>query len=186
MRNPIFLLPIILLAAACHKTAPQRPTRLHENKNEDTTLVAMMTMNERMANAADRKVLSHIRALCQEEGVSLEERWTRLDGGAWLRRVTADEAAIYEDYTAVQKDEKWLVHLGISNLDGETLADRDIQATIGRQELPPAVEEVIQEMHEGETRVVIAPWYAAYGPVGDTAIRGYENVQIEICVRQKI
>lgn len=177
---------VILLTASCHKTAPQRPTRLHETKKADTTLVAMMTMNERMADAADRKVLSHIRALCTEQGVTQEEQWTRLDGGAWLRRISAEEAAEYEDQTAVQKDEKWLVHLSISNLDGEKLSDRDIEATIGRQELPPAVEEVIQDMHMGQTRVVIAPWYAAYGPIGDTAIRGYENVQIEICVRQKI
>ncbi len=160
------------LLIACGKVAPQRPSqRSGEKPKEDSTTLALMEMNQRMAIEADKEVLAY--AQKQEEAYSLMDI-----SNTWL--LVQDKG---EGDEAPKKEEQWEMHIRTKNLQGKLLCDEERAYTIGKDELPPCVEIATDELRHGERLVMVAPWYAAYGMHGNGIVPPYTNVILEIEIK---
>ena len=60
------------------------------------------------------------------------------------------------------------------------ISDLHLGYTIGKQELPIAIEFSIREWHRGCRIRMFVPWYSAFGMQGTNDIPPYENVMIEL------
>ena len=68
----------------------------------------------------------------------------------------------------------------VCDLNGHLLQDSEGTYTIGKYELPVAVDLNIGEWHQGTRIKMFAPWYSAFGMQGTKEIPPYENVMIEL------
>ncbi len=171
MRKYGWIIIVALLVAGCNGTAPQRPSqRKGEAPKADSTAIALMEMNQQLAQAADEQL--HHLALQQEDPYALYER------GVWAYVVEKGDTD-----QPVLAGEECLLHMTVFSLAGKRYLDSDLTARIGKYELPAAVDENITEWNHGAKVRMFAPWYAAYGIKGTDYIPPYENVIIELNIR---
>ena len=163
---------MLLLFGGCVGKGPQRPSHRSGTKPKtDSTALALMEMNQRLAIAADEEVLQYVQGL--EDGA----RFAQMPfSNAWVRvREKGDEQS-----AGPKKDETWRLHIKTYSLKGQLLLDTEQEYRIGRSELPMCIEMNISEWHRGARLVIVAPWYAAYGMLGTEEVAAYENVLLEI------
>lgn len=159
------------LIAGCSNTAPQRPSqRKGEAPKADSTALALMELNQQMAQAADEQL--HCFAQEQNEPYALYER------GVWAYVMDKGDTE-----HPVRTGEECRLQMTVYSLSGKQYTDSDITVRIGKYELPAAVDENITEWHHGAHVRMFAPWYAAYGIQGTDYIPPYENVIIELNIR---
>ena len=171
MRNRITIIGLTLLLAGCTHTAPQRPSqRKGASPQADTTALAMMELNQQLAQAADDRLLRLAQA--QPEPYALYER------GVWAY---VEEQGDTE--RSVRAGEECTVRMTVYSLSGDRYTDSEITACVGKYELPAALDENMPEWHHGARVRMFAPWYAAYGIKGEGAIPPYENVIIELEIK---
>lgn len=164
----IAALVFVALLIGCSKTAPQRPTRLGEEK-VDSTLLKMVAMNERLANEADRVIIQWVK--------EQESEWAQLECGAWREKNRAEDALWKEGKPT--EGEKIRIQMIIRTLDGRMIEDIKQTITIGREEgIPEAVLEILTEGYR-QARLA-CPWYSGFGAQGDKRVNGYENIVIDI------
>lgn len=162
---------IACLIAGCTNTAPQRPSqRKGEAPKADSTALALMELNQQMAQAADDQL--HRLAQEQSEPYALYER------GVWAYVIDRGDAE-----QPVLAGEECRLRMKVFSLSGKPYTDSDLTVRIGKYELPAAVDENITEWHHGACVRMFAPWYAAYGIKGTDHIPPYENVIIELNIR---
>lgn len=171
MRNRIAIIGLTLLLTGCTGTAPQRPSqRKGASPQADTTALAMMELNQQLAQAADEQILHLVQA--QPEPYALYER------GVWAfveQKGDTDRP--------VRNGEECTVRMIVCSLSGERYTDSEITACVGKYELPAALDENMPEWHHGAHVRMYAPWYAAYGIKGKGTIPPYENVIIELEIK---
>ena len=161
----------MVLLAGCTNTAPQRPSqRKGEVPKADTTALALMEMNQQLAQAADDRLLH----LAQ----SLPESYALYERGTWAYVIDKGNT----DHPVLSGEECRL-HMTVLSLSEKKYTDSDLTVRIGKYELPAAVDENITEWHHGAQVRILAPWYAAYGIKGTEHIPPYENVIIELNIR---
>ena len=173
---------LVLAMVACGRTGPQRPTqRTSEPPRMDSTVTSLLELNRRMACEADKILLNMADSLQRTNGTA----YAQLACGGWLNKRAAkdSEKYLYED--TPQFNEKWLIRIKTYRLNGTLVSDTEATYTVKKYDLPIAVEEAIEEMCAGETRIVLAPWYVAYGIHGKGAVAGYENVIFEVTLKNK-
>lgn len=171
MRNRIAIIGLTLLLAGCTYTAPQRPSqRKGASSQADTTALAMMELNQQLAQAADEQLLRLAQA--QQEPYALYER------GVW-----AFVAEKGDTERPVRNGEECTVRMTVYSLSGDRYTDSEITACVGKYELPAALDDNMPEWHHGARVRMFAPWYAAYGIKGEGAIPPYENVIIELEIK---
>lgn len=134
-----------------------------------------------MACEADRVLLELADSLQR----TTDTAYAQLFCGGWVSKPTAEERDKHLYDETPDFNQKWSVRLRTHRLDGTLVSDTEATYTIRKYELPIAVEEAIEDMHAGETRTVLAPWYAAYGIHGEGNIAGYENVIFEVTLKEK-
>ncbi len=163
------LVGIWLLAGCTQPRQPQRPSyRSGQVPRQDTTLLTLIAINERLADEADRQVSAYIR----EHAIDAY----RLECGAWqVRKEMAHTDALLKEFPLT---------MTVFGLDGTLLAQEDHVVRPNTEHLPMAVDEVLWTMQRGETTTLICPWYAAYGTTGTTAVPAYTNCIIEIQINR--
>lgn len=167
---------------ACHRTAPQQPTRRSsETPPSDTTLMALMEVNHRMACEADKILISLADSLTKATGIE----FAQMSCGGWKSRrdSLARKRGLYAD--SPKYDESWSVRLRTFHLDGTLVSDTEGVYKFHHFDLPIAVEEALEDMYTGEKAYVLAPWYTAYGIHGNQLIAGYENVRFEVTLGER-
>ncbi len=160
------------LLVACGKVAPQRPSqRSGEKPKEDSTTLALMEMNQRMAIEADKQVSAY----AQEK----EETYSLMDiSNTWLFVLEKGEGD-----TAPKEGEQWEMHICTRTLQGKLLCDVEQTYAIGKGELLPCIDIATDELRHGERLIMVAPWYAAYGMHGNETVPPYTNVILEIEIK---
>ena len=174
LRSGWLILIVLMLAAACNRTQPQRPTwRNGQSSVEpDSSVMQLMTMNRQLADAADSELARMADSL---------DGYNQLPCGAWVRFLRLSNEA---DTVVPRADELWQIHLQVRSLRGTLLSDEQRQVRIHRHEIPEAAEEAVSEMHAGDSAYILAPWYAAYGLSGNEAVAPYSNVQMTIYLQR--
>ena len=165
---------LLLSASGCGGRGPQRPSYRSGTKPEaDSTALALMEMNQRMAIAADEEVLQYV------QGREDAARFAQMPfSNAWVRVLEKGD----EQGACPQKDETWRLHIKTYSLQGQLLLDTEQEYRIGRNELPMCIEMHINEWHRGAEVVIAAPWYSAHGMMGTGDVPAYENVLLEISI----
>ncbi len=159
----------LVLLVGCGHQAPQRPSqRKGEAPQVDSAQLALMQVNKDLAVAADKQLLQLAQA--QDEPYALYE------GGAWITILDRGDT----DSPTPQRGEEWVIHMQVYDLNGKRLKDSEGTYTIGKQELPIAIEFSIREWHRGCRIRMFVPWYTAFGMQGTNDIPPYENVMIEL------
>lgn len=165
----IFLGLTALLLLSCGQKGPQSPSqRMGESPKPDSAQLALMEFNRQMAETADKALGQLVKA--QEEPYALYE------GSTWVTILEHGDI----DNPQPKRGEEWIVHMRIYALDGRLLEDSKGTYTIGKLELPYAVDANITEWHRHCHIRMYAPWYSAFGMKGTEEIPPYENVIIEL------
>lgn len=166
--NGLYIILLVLLMTGCHRTAPQRPTRLGEQR-ADSTVIRLIALNEQLSEQADRAILDWINRQQQE--------WTQLDCGAWIRKPI-------NSTQPPQEGQEQTIHLQVYSMSGALIYDCQRTVLVGREEgIPTAVSEVLREGLIGQEAQLVCPWYAGYGPHGNDQISPYENILINVQIR---
>ena len=141
----------------------------------------MMEVNQRLVTQADKDILRLVDSTQNADGV----QFAQMSCGGWkMRRDEASrEKALYAP--TPKPNEHWRVHVQTYGFDGKLYRDAEGIYAVKHYELPIAAEEAIEDMYEGETSVVYAPWYTAYGPHGNEFIGGHKNVRFVITLKGK-
>lgn len=172
MKKLIGLIGVVVLLVACSQVNPQKPSqRMGSAPSVDSTQLALLEMNQQLAQAADKQLTQ----VAQE----LEGNYALYDSNVWMRILSRGD----ESTAKPMEDEEWTVHMRVYTLSERLLVDSEASYRIGKHELPDAVETVIGELHHGAQARLLAPWYAAFGMKGTEQVPPYENVIIEIEVR---
>ena len=167
---------------ACHRTAPQSPSRRSGmTQKEDTTVLSLMEINQRMVEQADAEILAVIDSLQTNDDV----QFAQMDCGAWRMRRDAQTHGEAQYGETPKTTEHWRVAMRVYTLGGKLLQDIEGVYAIKHNDLPIAVEEAVEDMVEGEAAIVYAPWYTAYGMKGTNSVKPYTNVRFDVTLKGK-
>ena len=163
----IILCLMATMLVACSSTGAQRPSqRTRQTDTTDTTVVQMVDLNRRMAEEADRSLTY----LAQEGYVLTDENY-------WVRGINID------DRTPVTTGERRL-RLQIRQMDGSLIEDKQTNVQIEKSGLLPAIDDLLPLTRPGDSVQIVAPWYMAYGAIGNGRVKPYTNVQIELLIEE--
>ena len=154
---------LVILCVGCTKQ-PQPVRHLHDKQEPDSAMMAQMRFNMHMADAADRA--------CQQAINADTLRYTLDDFGFWYAK------SLRTSGDTLRAGQQLTIHLIMSELDGNTIADVQDIFTIGSGDLPVAINRSLTQMCMGEQMTIIAPWYTAYGIEGTSLIKPYTNLRI--------
>lgn len=158
------LLLVCALLVACGKTQPQRPTFLHGEENADSTLLQAITMNQHMAEEADRQLLRYA------------EGYVLLEENIWVK-------GLCESAQPLPENELVSLHARFYSLDSVLLEDHRQEVTIGRIEDIQGVVTVVNKMARGDSVSLLVPWYEAFGSAGNQQVPPYENLRVELTIQ---
>ena len=165
------LVAVVLLS--CGGKGPQKPSRrLGQAAEPDTAQLALMEMNFRMVEEADKTIMAY--ALAQEDSYALYQ------AHSWLHFFSRGDEST--PAPRLQKEE-WQIHMVVYTLEGRMLLDTEQHFTFGKFTLPSCVELNREEFHHGTHARIIAPWYTAFGAQGTAEIPAFENVIIDLEIR---
>ncbi len=174
MKRLVEYITCLILLTACGgggPQGPQRPANRDHRSQRDSDLVAMIQVNQRMAEEADREVIRYVQA-------DTVLRYAQCNQGAWVARTTE-----MPDNEQPKMGEPVQIHMLVYTLDGQDLLqDVEGEFTLGRGELPLGIEYALRELRRGEQGRILAPWHAAFGVDGADNIPPYSNVRIEITI----
>ncbi len=154
----------LLIPTSCQRTKPQSPS--NRAQEMDSTEMHMALLTQRLVEEANASLVQFVQGL---DSAYVLERF-----GSWHRvtqRVKGER---------LQKDDKVLLHSQTYTLQGDLLSDTEDVVTVGKREVPVAVDRLLTEMCAGESASLIVPWYAAYGATGNEVVPAYTNIRIEI------
>lgn len=140
-----------------------------------------MEVNQRMVEQADAELLTIVDSLQETE----DAQFAQLACGAWKMRRDEATREIAQHAETPQPREHWLVAIRVYTLEGNLLQDIEGVYAIKHYDMPIAVEEAVEDMFEGETAIVYAPWYTAYGMKGTKIVKPYTNVRFEVTLKGK-
>lgn len=128
--------------------------------------MALVLLNQRMAEEADKELIRYINGQTAD--------YTLDTYGFWYRFTTRTDAP------RLQKEQTVTVQARIYTLQDRLLADIEETVVVGKKQVIPAIEQMLPLLREGESCVLLAPWYTAFGAVGSDAVAPYTNVKIEL------
>lgn len=160
-----------LLAMVSCTQQPQQVRKLSDAQEPDSALMAQLSFNMQMASAADKACSAWVKA---DTAVFALD-----DFGFWYTKTIN----IHAD--SLQAGEQATLHLQISELNGQLLADIQQSFTIGSGDLPVSINRSLKQMGRGEKMRIVAPWYTAYGAEGTSIIKPYTNLIITLSVENE-
>ncbi len=179
-----WFIPCLALALiSCHRTQPQSPTRRSGQTavKVDTTVLTLLEINQRMAAQADNELLALVDSLQKKDSIS----FAQLRCGAWRKQRDEQTKQLATYAQSPKPNENWLVTWKVYSLQGEFLQDAEGVYTIKHFDMPLAIEEAVDDMVEGETTTLYAPWYSAFGQQGTSNIKPYTNVRLDVTLKEK-
>lgn len=161
------MVSLVLLMVAC-KPAPQQVRRLGEEK-VDSLMLKQMEFNNQMTAAADRACIEYV----QKDSTV---QYAQDDFGYWYAKTITTIG------DSLKTGQTIMLHLQVSELNGEQIADVKQQMSVDSGDLPLAINQALKMMRVGEQMIVVAPWYTAYGVEGTQLVKPYANLKIVLRV----
>ncbi len=161
------VLALILSLISCNRTKPQSPSNRHAASQKDSAAIAMVLLNQRLAQQADKDVIDFVR----KQGA---EQFVLENGGYWVTKTKRTDAEQISENTTLD------IRLIVYDLEEHMLIDSRENINLKQHELIAPVLETLHSMHYGESARLVIPWYAAYGATGSALIPPYTNLIIDI------
>lgn len=149
---------------ACGKTQPQRPTFKNRPQAADSTVVALVEVNQRMAADADSRLARYA-----TEDYALQEE------GYWV-------SGLHDIETGFSDSTQVCVRMQVYDTEGNLYEDRHETFCVGKTGDMRVLDPVLRQLHRGDSVSILAPWYMAYGSLGSQVVPPYTNVRIELRV----
>lgn len=156
---------ICSMLMACGKTQPQRPTFKNRPQAADSTLVALVEVNQRMAADADSRLARYA-----TEDYALQEE------GYWV-------SGLHDIETGFSDSTQVCVRMQVYDTEGNLYEDRHETFCVGKTGDMRVLDPVLRQLHRGDSVSILAPWYMAYGSLGSQVVPPYTNVRIELRVK---
>lgn len=168
IRIYILLITISLICGVgCNRTKPQSPSNRYSLSHQDTTSIALVLINQQLAQEADKEIMNYVK----EHGT---EQYVLDASGYWARKI------LKTGNQKIQKGDELDLRIVLFSVDGTMLSDsRGVKKVTDAEMLLPVLE-MLQLMNIGEQAELIVPWYAAYGSTGCREVPPYTNLRIEI------
>ena len=167
MNKYIYIILVCTLAlTACHRTKPQSPAN-RSSKQPDSVAIALVMMNQRLAEEADNEVLKYVQA-------NEPDSFVMGSSGYWYRRT------IKTDNQKIEKTTQLDMHIVIYSIEGDMYLDSRESLKPDDPSLLFPVMETLTYMHLGESAELLIPWYAGYGNIGKANIPPYTNLRVTI------
>ncbi len=155
---------ICSMLMACGKTQPQRPTFKNRPQVADSTVVALVEVNQRMAADADSRLARYA-----TEDYALQEE------GYWV-------SGLHDIETGFSDSTQVCVRMQVYDTEGNLYEDRHETFCVGKTGDMRVLDPVLRQLHSGDSVSILAPWYMAYGSLGSQVVPPYTNVRIELRV----
>lgn len=155
---------ICSMLTACGKTQPQRPTFKNRPQAADSTVVALVEVNQRMAADADSRLARYA-----TEDYALQEE------GYWV-------SGLHDIETGFSDSTQVCVRMQVYDTEGNLYEDRHETFCVGKTGDMRVLDPVLRQLHRGDSVSILAPWYMAYGSLGSQVVPPYTNVRIELRV----
>lgn len=149
---------------ACGKTQPQRPTFKNRPQAEDSAVVALVEINQRMASDADSRLARYA-----TEDYALQEE------GYWVSGLHDIETGFRD---SIEVHARMLVY----DTEGNLYEDRYETFRVGQSGEMRVLDPVLRLLHPGDSVSILAPWYMAYGSLGSQVVPPYTNVRIQLII----
>ncbi len=156
---------ICSMLMACGKTQPQRPTFKNRPQAADSTVVALVEVNQRMAADADSRLARYA-----TEDYALQEE------GYWV-------SGLHDIETGFSDSTQVCVRMQVYDTEGNLYEDRHETFCVGKTGDMRVLDPVLRQLHRGDSVSILAPWYMAYGSLGSQVVPPYTNVRIELRVK---
>ncbi len=156
---------ICSMLMACGKTQPQRPTFKNRPQAADSTVVALVEVNQRMAADADSRLARYA-----TEDYALQE------DGYWV-------SGLHDIETGFSDSTQVCVRMQVYDTEGNLYEDRHETFCVGKTGDMRVLDPVLRQLHRGDSVSILAPWYMAYGSLGSQVVPPYTNVRIELRVK---
>lgn len=169
MKRSILLLLCVIVCCSCHKTQPQSPS--NKTIKKDSTELALMELNFRLAEEADREITQLIK---NESTDTLT--YTLHEAGFWYRYISSTKGSHFTDGNIVD------IHIQIYDLENNLMLDSNEQITIGKRESAWCIDEAVKMMHQGSEMEILSPWYTGFGSTGNAYIPAYTNIKIKLSI----
>ena len=156
---------ICSMLMACGKTQPQRPTFKNRPQAADSTVVALVEVNQRMAADADSRLARYA-----TEDYALQEE------GYWV-------SGLHDIETGFSDSTQVCVRMQVYDTEGNLYEDRHETFCVGKTGDMRVLDPVLRQLHSGDSVSILAPWYMAYGSLGSQVVPPYTNVRIELRVK---
>ncbi|MBQ9426219.1 MAG: hypothetical protein IJU36_01130 [Paludibacteraceae bacterium] len=160
----IVFMAICSMLMACGKTQPQRPTFKNRPQAADSTVVALVEVNQRMAADADSRLARYA-----TEDYALQEE------GYWV-------SGLHDIETGFSDSTQVCVRMQVYDTEGNLYEDRHETFCVGKTGDMRVLDPVLRQLHRGDSVSILAPWYMAYGSLGSQVVPPYTNVRIELRV----
>lgn len=163
-----------VLLISCVEKKPQQPSQwLGKEVKVDSAQLALLELNQKMVVTADDLLAKTVQ--------TFSEKYALYNANTWIYFINRGNI----DAPPPIKGEKWTIHTTIYSLTTRKLLIDTLQEyTIGKGELIVAIENNIHEFRKGTKARMLVPWYAAYGMQGTKEVPPYENVIIEIEIKE--
>lgn len=155
---------ICSMLMACGNTQPQRPTFKNRPQAADSTVVALVEVNQRMAADADSRLARYA-----TEDYALQE------DGYWV-------SGLHDIETGFSDSTQVCVRMQVYDTEGNLYEDRHETFCVGKTGDMRVLDPVLRQLHRGDSVSILAPWYMAYGSLGSQVVPPYTNVRIELRV----
>lgn len=170
-RSRIGIICIALVLMSCGGPNPQRPSaRLGKGASVevDSTQLALLELNMRMAEAADKELMQLAQAREGEYAVYDANTWMRIDDPGDIEAET------------VRRGEHKTVAMQVYTMQDQLLLDSRREYILGQLELPIGVDMNLLHLHPGAKVRMLTPWYSAFGMQGNEFVPPYTNVIIDV------
>lgn len=176
MRYLVLILSLTLFFSCCdRKIAPQRPSNSNES---DTARIAIMELNQRLAIEADNEINAIANRLNDSLLAAGAVPYRRQEHGYWLRIVSPGSG------DKLLTDDKVAVSYTLYLPDGTPAEQNSTDITVGRKQVPDAIDLALQQMQRGAKAEIIATWALLYGRTGTENIPPYSQGLISLTVSQ--
>ena len=169
-RTHIFVIALLIVTSACSRVQPQGAA----NKQEaDSVAIALMQMNLQLAMDADKALTDFVKTSDLPYVLDLSNFW-------YYRQTVTEGREVKEGMRVEYSAE-------VRNLaTGALIEEVTEEVTVGKRATLRAIDICLGMMREGETYLLLAPYYNAYGRDGNEWVEPLTNVTIKLTAEHLI
>lgn len=162
--NLIFIL-LFFASIACVRQAPQLPA--NKTNTVDSSVVAMQMANEKLISGEDSVIQHYVDTNALD--------FKKSNSGLWYKIYNFKNKS-----NTPSEGEKCQIDYQVFSLQNKLLFNETKSIIIGKKQIINGLEETLLLLSQGDSAVVLIPWYMGYGMKGNQYIPPYTSVVVHV------